>query len=553
LGTLVRCELIRLLRRRQTFRGLVLALYSLFLTAALLTVWHFSPTQPFQFFREFSPARVSGPQVLAQVESFITSGKLLLSFLEAQLAFVAALAPAFGAVSLSEEKDRQTLQLLFITELENGDIVCGKAFARMLFVLGVLLAVSPLQIVLVFWGGCHLEVLLAGMFLTLGTVFLATAIGIVSACVSNDTRTTFIRAYALTALLIGGCLIFPQWTPFGALFNQAAPETAGPDSGVNVHARFGPVLAYTAAQGGLGGLLLLVACRTLRKRDAVAGTYELTAFPEPPKGRAVPIPLSDPGPPPHRLPPINERNPLLWKERNEARSKTFPILDRPGRLIVALLACVAMALFLQGAWRLLDMVIGGLDPDRPFHLADVSPRRPDAGGLLLAAGVLSGGLYLLPVVVGVTGCVSRERRYRTLDCLLTTPLARGQILWAKVHSQLERGLIFGIGSLAAVAAGFAAGGGLELGLAAMGLVGSGFWFATAVAAWLSVRCPTHLRAFWLSLPVMLGVIELPAFAWKLTDWNATAPVMAGMLGLTAVLGLAGVLLGWRAVVRLSYE
>jgi 3-hydroxymyristoyl/3-hydroxydecanoyl-(acyl carrier protein) dehydratase len=52
---------------------------------------------------------------------------------------------------------------------------------------------------------------------------------------------------------------------------------------------------------------------------------------------------------------------------------------------------------------------------------------------------------------------------------------------------------------------------------------------------------------------MLGVIELPAFAWKLTDWNATAPVMAGMLGLTAVLGLAGVLLGWRAVVRLSYE
>src|SRR5580692_1408670 len=127
-GPLLLWELVRLARRKQASRDRILLLYLLLLTIGLFAVW-WSPSNPLHLFRA-----TAEPLPL----------KLALILLEAQLLFVALLAPAYAAMAVSEEKDRQTLSLLLTTELTDREIVWGKAIARTILMLYSVAAGIPL-------------------------------------------------------------------------------------------------------------------------------------------------------------------------------------------------------------------------------------------------------------------------------------------------------------------------------------------------------------------------------------------------------------------------
>ena len=538
------------MRRQQTFRGFVFILYLLFFTGFLFTAWLTSGSRPFQFLSWTLPARLLNETRNDHRRIIASTETLTLALLEAQLLFVVLMTPAYAAAAIAEEKDRHTLALLLTTELSDDEIVWGKSAARVLFVLSVVLAGVPLLLILRLLGGVPDELLIAGSILTVGTTFLAAAIGINCACHSSDLRTTLVRTYGLVIVLICGFPMFVKLSPFAMLF--LASESHGSDL-MRLDSPFMRMAippGYALVQCAIGCGFLLHASSRLRTHEATAGTAEPTAYPEPPKGRPTPIVFGPSETATRPMPPQDSANPVLWRERHAVRTAPFPILNRTAQWIGAMLGLVAAALFMMGGWQLLNRAIQGLDPDEAHSFSHTSSERPESGGLLVAAGVLLSVLYLIPLCAGITGSISEERNGRTLDCLLVTLIPGQTILRSKVQAHVEHWMVFGVGSVTAIGCAFGAVAGLKLGFAAMVMVLAGFWFATACALWLSVSCATQLRAFWLCLPPVLGTIELPMFVWNLTDWSNPSRAIDAMVLIAVLLTALGGLFWWRAVIVL---
>jgi ABC-type Na+ efflux pump permease subunit len=230
----------------------------------------------------------------------------------------------------------------------------------------------------------------------------------------------------------------------------------------------------------------------------------------------------------------------------------LPLFDAPVRWLGALFTAIAIVSFVLGGWLLVTRAVRALDPGEADRLAQRGPELPDLGGAwLIAAGTLAAGLYLLPLTVGIAGCVAGERQRGTLDSLLATPLSRRSILWSKLRARVESGLVFGVGAITGIGCGFGADGGTRLGLAAMAATAAGFLFAIALAAWLSVRCDSAVRAFRLALPALVLVIGLPVLIRNLIRWNDLHPSIL-VFEYAAGLCVVGALLAWwRAVVGLE--
>jgi ABC-type Na+ efflux pump permease subunit len=539
-GPLVWWELVRLARLGHAARARVLLLYALLLAVVGYAVWWSyvaQHTSPVRLFRGSAD-----PLPPAAAARFAES--LALVLLEAQLLLVAVITPAYAASAIAEEKDRQTLPLLLTTQLTDREIVWGKAAARVLFVLAAVAAGVPVLVLTLFFGGVDVQFLAAGYALTVGTAVLSAAIGISAGCHAPDTRTALVRAYGQSALLVGGVLIppFVLFSPFAMLVYSRLDLTSHP-AAMRAACGFG----YPLGQLAIAWVLLAEATRALRKPGATAGPPDRTAYPEPPRGRPAPIVFAAPAPEPRPLPPLDAADPVLWKERHSGRTSPLPVLDTPVRWLEGMFAVIAFGLFVTGGFLLVQRAVRALDPVEADRMARRGPEPPDGGGgMMVAAGVLAAGLYLVPLAVGVTGCVAGERYRATLDSLLVTLLPRRKVLRSKVRAHAEGGLVFGVGALTGVACGFGADGGLRLGLAAMVAAAAGFWLVAALGAWLSVRCATPVRAFRLCLPAVVLVVGLPVLARNAIDWRDTAE-MVSVLAWTAVgLAVAGAVLWWRA-------
>jgi hypothetical protein len=252
------------------------------------------------------------------------------------------------------------------------------------------------------------------------------------------------------------------------------------------------------------------------------------------------------------LPPLDETDPVLWKERHLGRARPLPILDTPARWLGAMLALIAITLFVTGGWLLVKRAVRAFDPTEAEKLERRGPEPLDAGGALMTtAGVLATGLYLLPLTVGVTGSIAGERRRATLDSLLATLLRRRRMLWSKARAHAESGLVFGVGAITAVGCGFWADGGAQLGLAAMTVLAVLFGLIVALGAFLSVRCETPGRAFRLCLPIVVVAIGLPVFVRTAISWAAIDRTVNLLAWIAGICLLAAVVFWWRAGVELE--
>lgn len=536
-GPLVWWELAKLARRGHATRARIILLYSLLLALITFAFYWSFPASPYRLFRG-----TAGTLTIAQSSSLAES--LALVLFETQILLVAVLTPASAASALAEEKERHTLPLLLATELTDREIVWGKAAGRALFMLLTVLAGAPVIMVTLLAGGVDGRFLTAGYALTAGTAILSAAIGVSAACHSPDTRSALVRAYGQSAILIGGLLLppFVLLSPFAMLiytrldYSEALRVACG--------------FAYPVGQAAVAWLILSEAARQLRNEGATAGPPDPTEYPEPPRGRPSPIILGPLPPASIPLPPLDEASPVLWKERHTGRTLPLPVLDAPIRWIGALFTIIAIMLFLTGGWSLVKRAIRGLDPIEAERLAQRGPEPPDEGGsLLTTAGVFAAGLYLVPLAAGLAGIVAGERHRRTLDPLRATLLGRRSILHAKVRAHAERGLALGVGAVAAIGGGFGADGGAPLGLAAMGALAAGFALVIALAAWLSVRCATPIRAFRLCLLPVVLVIALPLLVRNSIDWNAREVPLRILAGSAAGCALAAALFWWRAGAR----
>ncbi|MCS6864347.1 MAG: ABC transporter permease subunit [Gemmataceae bacterium] len=479
-----------MIRRGTVVWGGLLVLGFQVLVLLVFAAYWFSPRSPEEVFR-FGWLRVLPEEACA----FTTAATVVL--LEVQLAIVVTMAPALAVTALAEEKDRQTLPLLLLTEWTEEDIVGGKAVARAAILLITLGGSFPLWLGLWGLGPLDWAVVAAGWLLTVGTTVCCIALGIYAACCTDDFRSAVLQAYVLVAVVVGGALVPPgvRVSPFAVVASLPAGDGG-----------WWWAWCYPFVQIVVAGVVLKIAARRLRRGEAGAGPL-VSAYPLPPRP-AYPILITPRRRHREPLPPLDARNPLLWKERCLRRPLPWlapPVWHGMATMMVAAIALLSVG----GAWLVFHRV-ERVWREPPMMVASEQGRIPDHGGwLLTGAGVLAAGCYLFPVAVGISAAVAGERERRTLEPLLAAAFSRRSILRAKVQAQIERGVGFAAVAVTAVGMAFTADHGIRLGVATAVMVMVGMALVMAVGAWLTIRCPQEWRALRFLLPVTLLAVMWP--------------------------------------------
>ena len=90
-----------------------------------------------------------------------------------QLALVLFFAPLFAAGRVAQEKDRQTLILLLMTDLRDRELVFGKLLASLLPVAVLVLVSAPVFFTIALWGGVSTAQILWALAISAATAFTA--------------------------------------------------------------------------------------------------------------------------------------------------------------------------------------------------------------------------------------------------------------------------------------------------------------------------------------------------------------------------------------------
>lgn len=342
------------------------------------------------------------------------------------------LTPIYVAGTLTEERERRTMDLLFTTHLSDWEIVLGKLFSRLLSLGGVLLSGLPVLAFIQFWGGIDIPIVAANFALTAGNLF---AVGALCMWVSSSAMTTVQSVLVCYGLLIStltcvSCMNFDGFSPFllTAFENR-------PGSLTEVLLRRVFVANLFAFGGGMLAILLCV----FSLRDMTGEPFSMLgqglAAPETavvakqPEATSksitealIPDPQSSPAI------PIETDHPLLWKELRAAGPSwtRSPFVLGPFLLIFLPFGLVVLVGNLVG-W---------------LGTGDQHARQEIVQGIVALGRVffvLLTGLGCLGAAFFAAGSVTRECERQTLDSLLTLPCNRQDILNAKWLASLLHG------------------------------------------------------------------------------------------------------------------
>ena len=142
---------------------------------------------------------LTGTQVVRDVGDLARFGTILLQILAPlQLALAVFFSAMLSASAVSQEKDRKTLILLLLTNLSNSELVLGKLFASLLYVLVLAAGALPLFMLATWFGGVAFDQVTRVFVVTLITVIACGSLGSVIALWREKT----FQALAMTVLIL---------------------------------------------------------------------------------------------------------------------------------------------------------------------------------------------------------------------------------------------------------------------------------------------------------------------------------------------------------------
>ena len=125
-----------------------------------------------------------------------------------QMVLLAFITPALTAGAISSERERQTIDLLFVTKLPAFSILWGKLLASMSFVLLLLLLSVPIFSLVFLFGGIELDQVAAAFLVTAISALTLGIIGIACSTAFRRTLPATVAAYGAAFLVLGGSLSF---------------------------------------------------------------------------------------------------------------------------------------------------------------------------------------------------------------------------------------------------------------------------------------------------------------------------------------------------------
>jgi ABC-type transport system involved in multi-copper enzyme maturation permease subunit len=141
-------------------------------------------------------------------------GQTLFTFLILfQVALLGFITPALTAGAISGERERQTIDLLFVTPLPPFSILWGKLLASMSFVVLLLTLSVPIFSLVFLFGGIELDQMLYGFLVTGVTALTLGFLGIAFSTLFRRTLAATVAAYGAAFVLLVGSpaygLLFP--------------------------------------------------------------------------------------------------------------------------------------------------------------------------------------------------------------------------------------------------------------------------------------------------------------------------------------------------------
>lgn len=131
------------------------------------------------------------------------------AMLASQFAMILLITPAMTAGSIAGERERQTLDMLLVTNTGSLRIVAGKLLESLGYVALLLVAALPTMCLTLITGGVTLADVLTGALFLLVTAFAALSVGVFASAVFRRTVTATVMAYLLV-FLIGVVTLLPM-------------------------------------------------------------------------------------------------------------------------------------------------------------------------------------------------------------------------------------------------------------------------------------------------------------------------------------------------------
>lgn len=367
------------------------ALFVAVVFAALAIVWLAHPQSP-------GAAPAVGRRTLANVGE-----QFFYALVGTQLTLILLAAPAATAGAICLDRARGALTHLLVTDLSNAEIILGKLAARLLPVLGMVLAGLPVLAVSILLGGVDPEAVLAAFLVSLGVAVLGCALALTLSLWGQKPYEVLLATYLIWILFL---LARPLWSWLSWAWSLG-PAPAWLELANPYWLAFAPYLRpgttgyaepcqFLAAALALSAALMVLAVARVR---AVAARQAGRVEPAPRPGRL-------PDPARRRWPgPSLDHNPVLWREWHRQRPSRWV------RFVWGIYGLLAGGATLLAIW---------------FHC--LSGQRGEFASFVNAFQV-SVGLLLLSIAAVTT--LGEERACGSLEVLLTTPLTTGSIVWGK--------------------------------------------------------------------------------------------------------------------------
>ena len=124
------------------------------------------------------------------------------------MVLLAFITPALTAGAVSSERERQTIDLLFVTKLPAFSILWGKLLASMSFVILLLLLSVPIFSLVFLFGGIELDQVLTAFLVTAVAALTLGIIGLACSTAFKRTLPATVAAYGAAFILLAGSLLF---------------------------------------------------------------------------------------------------------------------------------------------------------------------------------------------------------------------------------------------------------------------------------------------------------------------------------------------------------
>lgn len=125
-----------------------------------------------------------------------------------EVVLLAFITPALTAGAISGERERQTIDLLFVTPLRPFAIIWGKLLASMSFVLLLLLLSVPIFSLVFLFGGIELDQMVYAFTIVGVSALTFGLLGIAFSSVFRRTLPATVASYGAAFVLMVGCLVY---------------------------------------------------------------------------------------------------------------------------------------------------------------------------------------------------------------------------------------------------------------------------------------------------------------------------------------------------------